>query len=182
MARTREQMLLRDKTDEYDERRDTLRQQDRQTFVIPHGYRAVRDAEGRATGEVEPDPEYKGDAFQVEGNEPAIDMAGLDAAVDSAMNKSFVARELEEKAALFEQRNALYGNNYLRFGPIMSQMLAGQTLDCNDPKVMNRIGIFVQITAKMTRYGNMFTAGGHDDSLDDISVYAMMLKQIDNET
>src|SRR5690606_9320551 len=36
----------------------------------------------------------------------------------------YVADELVSKAKLFAQRAALYGNNYVRFGPIMAQLMA----------------------------------------------------------
>lgn len=91
----------------------------------------------------------------------------------------FVVRELRVKADLYKQRNAVYGSNYHRFGPILSLILQGQKLDASDFQQMNRLGIFVQIIAKITRYGENFARGGHDDSLDDISVYAMMLKEMD---
>lgn len=92
----------------------------------------------------------------------------------------FVVQELKAKADLYLQRNKIYGSNYMRFGPILSLILEGQKLDASDPQQMNRIGIFVQIIAKITRYGENFCKGGHDDSLDDIAVYSMMLKQLDN--
>ena len=92
----------------------------------------------------------------------------------------YVAAELKAKADLFNERAALYGDNYMRFGHIMKQLLHVQMLDPMDHHAMNRLGIFVQIVSKLTRYGENFTAGGHDDSLDDIAVYAMMLKSLDN--
>lgn len=91
----------------------------------------------------------------------------------------FVPAELHKKAELYEQRNALYGDNYKRFGPILSLILAGQRLDTADAQQMNRLGTLVQIIAKVTRYGENFTRGGHEDSLDDIAVYSMMLKELD---
>lgn len=98
----------------------------------------------------------------------------------SSREDHYVAAELKAKADLFNERAALYGDNYMRFGHIMKQLLHVQMLDPMDPHAMNRLGIFVQIVSKITRYGENFTAGGHDDSLDDIAVYAMMLKSLDN--
>jgi hypothetical protein len=94
---------------------------------------------------------------------------------------SFVAKELAAKARLYEERNKIYGDNYKRFGMIMSLILEGQSLDATDAQQMNRLGILVQLVAKMTRYGENFERGGHDDSLDDLAVYAMMLKELDRE-
>lgn len=91
-----------------------------------------------------------------------------------------VPEMLEEKAALYKQRNAIYGDNYKRFGPIMALLFPeGSPLKTNDD--FNRFGILVQIVAKVTRYAENFNRGGHEDSLDDLAVYAMMLKELDNE-
>ncbi len=98
----------------------------------------------------------------------------------SSREDHYVANELRNKATLFQERAAVYGDNYMRFGHIMKQLLHVQMLDPMDPHAMNRLGIFVQIVSKLTRYGENFTNGGHNDSLDDIAVYAMMLKQLDN--
>lgn len=93
----------------------------------------------------------------------------------------FVSQQLREKASLFEERNKIYGDNYLRFGPIMALLLGNQTIDLANPLDMARIGVLVQIVSKVTRYCENFSRGGHPDSLDDLSVYSMMLKQIDQE-
>lgn len=96
-------------------------------------------------------------------------------------DKSFVASQLENAAAIYQQRYELYGDNYKRFGPIMAAMFPdGLTLKTADD--FGRFGLFVQVMSKTTRYGNMFTAGGHVDSLDDISVYAQMLQEVDHES
>ena len=123
--------------------------------------------------------EYTGDTIKIEVD-PDID-PGFERAVDQEMAKAYVVNELEAKAAIYAERNKLYGNNYKRFGPILALILDTQDLDPRDPKQMNRLGVFVQIVAKMTRYGENFTRGGHNDSLDDIAVYSMMLKELDNE-
>ena len=92
--------------------------------------------------------------------------------------KSVVARDLHAKGDLFEQRNALYGDNYLRFGNVLLALFPkGAKLETSDD--MNRFALFCQITAKLSRYSNNFARGGHDDGLDDTSVYAMMLKEVD---
>lgn len=147
--------------------------------------------------------DYTGDAFRpaairaakaVDANEGAMAemerelMAG--AGIKSAMPPQptassqplpYVADELVSKAKLFAQRAALYGNNYVRFGPIMAQLMATQSLNPASEKDMARFGVFVQVVSKITRYAENFNRGGHDDSLDDIAVYAMMLKALDND-
>lgn len=92
----------------------------------------------------------------------------------------FVPHELRSKAALYDERNKIYGDNYKLFGSVMRSMFpAGVFLESEDD--FNRFGVFVQIIAKQTRYAANFMRGGHDDSLDDTSVYSMMLKELDAE-
>jgi hypothetical protein len=95
-------------------------------------------------------------------------------------HRPFVVQQLESKARIYEERNKLYGDNYKRFGPIMKMLLANQSLNPADADQMNRLGVFTQLVSKVTRYAENFTRGGHDDSLDDLAVYAMMLKELDN--
>jgi hypothetical protein len=79
-------------------------------------------------------------------------------------------------AKVYEQRNELYGNNYKR--PFMKQLFPdGVTLQSEEDFI--RYGVFVQIIAKVTRYAVQFDCGGHADSLQDLSVYSMMLQELD---
>lgn len=94
----------------------------------------------------------------------------------------FVSQQLIAKARLFEERHAVYGDNYHRFGPIMALLIGQQKLDPLNAQQMSRLGIFVQIVSKITRYAENFDSGGHADSLDDIAVYAMMLQELDHAT
>jgi len=43
----------------------------------------------------------------------------------------------------------------------------------------NRMGCLNMIVGKLIRYASNWDKGGHKDSLDDISVYAQMLNEID---
>lgn len=94
--------------------------------------------------------------------------------------KPFVVRELEAKARVFEERNKLYGDNYKRFGYVMVALFPNG-LNLKSAEDFNRFGILVQLVAKETRYAENFVRGGHDDSLDDTAVYAMMLKELDQK-
>lgn len=89
-----------------------------------------------------------------------------------------VDQALSDLGDIFKQRNSLYGDNYKRFGPsLMSMLPAGVKIEtAND---MNRFALFVMIFSKVTRYANQFASGGHPDSLDDLSVYAQMLRELD---
>jgi len=87
---------------------------------------------------------------------------------------------LRDAAKIYEERNKMYGSNYKRFGPIM-QMLFPDGLRLKSADDFNRFGIFVQVVAKITRYAENFTRGGHADSLDDMAVYGMMLRELDQD-
>lgn len=85
---------------------------------------------------------------------------------------------LREAAEIYQQRAAMYGDNYLMHGYVMQGLFPnGITLQTVDD--FNRYGIFVQMVSKLSRYANMFTRGGHYDSLDDNTVYSQMLREID---
>lgn len=85
---------------------------------------------------------------------------------------------LRDAAGIYEQRNQIYGDNYKRFGKIMNILFPNGLCLQNDDD-FNRYGIFVQVVSKITRYAENFSRGGHDDSLDDNTVYSMMLKELD---
>lgn len=87
---------------------------------------------------------------------------------------------LHESAEVFEQRNKLYGDNYRRFGAIMKLLFPSELVVATADD-WNRLGLLVQTVAKQTRYCENFNKGGHDDSLCDLSVYAAMLRKIDQE-
>lgn len=86
---------------------------------------------------------------------------------------------MHRKADLFEERNKVYGDNFLHFGKVMKGIFPrGLVLETEAD--FNRIGLFVQVISKATRYGQSF-AKGHEDSLDDAAVYAIMLNEVDRE-
>lgn len=92
----------------------------------------------------------------------------------------WVGDRLRKAAGIYDERNALYGDNYKRFGKIMTQIFPdGLVIKTADD--WNRVGIWVQKMAKVTRYAAQFTKGGHEDSLDDDAVYTMMLQELDEE-
>lgn len=84
---------------------------------------------------------------------------------------------LEAGAKTFKQRNELYGDNYLDFGPIMKAMFP-KGIPVHSAEDWNRIGIFVQCVSKLTRYAQNLTDGGHLDSAHDLMVYAAMLEEV----
>ncbi len=91
----------------------------------------------------------------------------------------FVPDQLKKKAAIYEERNALYKDNYKRFGGMVHAIMPNINLKSKDD--CNRFGVLVMLFSKLSRYAAQFDQGGHDDSLDDLCVYAMMLKELDGE-
>lgn len=91
-----------------------------------------------------------------------------------------VPNMLRQSAETYEERNKIYGNNYKNFGKVMIGLFPkGVKVETVDD--WNRMGVFVQMMSKLTRYAENFTKGGHDDSLLDLSVYSSMLRELDME-
>lgn len=93
-------------------------------------------------------------------------------------SEKFVPARLRAAAAIYEERNALYGDNYMQFGKIMV-LLFPNGIELKTVDDWNRMGVYVQKMAKVTRYAQQYRKGGHADSLDDEAVYAMMLQEMD---
>lgn len=92
----------------------------------------------------------------------------------------FVLDQLRKAAELYEQRNAVYGDNYIRFGHVMAEMFP-DGLTIKSPHDWNRIGVFVQIMSKITRYSANYDKGGHEDSMRDAGVYSTMMRELDQK-
>lgn len=89
-----------------------------------------------------------------------------------------VPEKLSDLGKLFEERNALYGDNYKRFGDVLAAMFPdGIHVELSED--MNRLALFLQIVHKMTRYAQAIMTRGHADSLDDLAVYSQMLSEWD---
>lgn len=93
------------------------------------------------------------------------------------MRPKSVDEALQELAALYKQRNALYHDNYKRFGVSLFALMGEVRL--TSAHDVNRYALLVMVFAKVSRYAQMFSTGGHPDSLDDLSVYAQMLQELD---
>lgn len=84
---------------------------------------------------------------------------------------------LREAANLFQERNAVYGNNYERVGAVMKGFFPdGITLSSVED--FNRFHIFMLMVVKMSRY-TVNWEKGHQDSIRDNTVYSAMLEMID---
>lgn len=91
-----------------------------------------------------------------------------------------VPEMLREGADTYEERNAVYGDNYKNFGRAM-RALFPRGIECQSVDDYNRLGVIVQIVGKLGRYCEQFGEGGHDDSLLDLAVYSQMLRELDEE-
>lgn len=85
---------------------------------------------------------------------------------------------LADAAKIFEERNPIYGDNFIQHGTVV-QALFPEGVKLRSLNDHNRFGLITQIVAKLTRYCANFERGGHEDSLDDTSVYAQMLAYVD---
>jgi hypothetical protein len=91
-----------------------------------------------------------------------------------------VPERLRDAAALFEKRNAEYGDNYRTMGPVLRAMFpSGLTIKTEEEWV--RIFLLIVNVMKTTRYAKNFMRGGHEDSMNDQSVYAQMAAETDEE-
>jgi hypothetical protein len=99
-----------------------------------------------------------------------------DATVEKDQN--FVVRELHQLAALFEERDKQYGAAYLDVGKVWIALFPnGLTLKTE--RDFRRACLLMMLIHKLKRYAAGWERGGHDDSLDDLAVYAMMNKHSD---
>jgi hypothetical protein len=93
---------------------------------------------------------------------------------------SFVPAQLRLAAEIYEERNKLYGDNYKRQGYLFFSLFPSG-LDIRTIEEANRLATLNQVLAKITRYCEQFQNGGHEDSLNDLIVYAAMLIELDKK-
>lgn len=97
--------------------------------------------------------------------------------------KKTVPDMLHEAADTYRQRAEVYGDNYKRFGYVIGALFPDGVTHLKKPGVdwNSRYGLLMQMVSKLTRYCENFNKGGHDDSLQDLAVYATMLRELDKE-
>lgn len=95
-----------------------------------------------------------------------------------------VAQLLENATDLFRERNALYGDTFIKVGYVMEVMFRDvemplpRDMDSHD---WNRMDKLMQIAGKLCRYASNMGSGGHMDSAQDMIVYAAMLQNFTEE-
>lgn len=85
---------------------------------------------------------------------------------------------LREGANTFEERNAIYSNNFRIVGDAM-QAFFPEGIELITAQDHARFHIFMLVVVKLTRYTNNWGVGGHADSVRDAAVYCAMLESID---
>jgi hypothetical protein len=93
------------------------------------------------------------------------------------MEDKNVPAMLRHAAEIYEQRNSVYKNNYKEFGKLAVDFFGPIRLKTISD--FNRFAVMVHILTRISRYAQCFHSGGHDDSLDDIAVYSMILRELD---
>jgi hypothetical protein len=88
-----------------------------------------------------------------------------------------VPQMLAAAAETFRQKNEMYGDAYQNVGAIFL-LLFPEGISLATEKDYNRFCVFNHIINKIVRYSVNWD-NGHDDSLTDLSVYAMMMKELD---
>ncbi len=89
-----------------------------------------------------------------------------------------VVDRLRSAANIFEERAAVYKDNYKAVGRVMEALFPdGHAQHTQDDH--NRWHLFELVIVKLTRYVNNYDGYGHQDSLDDMIVYLSMLGGLD---
>lgn len=98
----------------------------------------------------------------------------------SRRKKKTVAQRLAKLSNLYAQRASVYGKDYQHLGQSLIGMFPdGLTLTTAEE--FNRFALFIHVHGKVMRYAQTMLRGGHEDSLDDVSVYAQMMRECDDE-
>lgn len=94
--------------------------------------------------------------------------------------QSQVEDTLRRSIDLYQERNAVYKDNFRTVGRLMTALFP-EGVPLTDGADFNRWHIFELIIVKLTRYVRNWHQGGHEDSIDDMIVYFGMLKELDRE-
>lgn len=89
-----------------------------------------------------------------------------------------VENRLKNAGKIFAKKEIEYGSIWKNHGKLI-RVLFPRGVSAPDELSIARYSIVNMIAAKLARYCNNFEKGGHQDSLDDIIVYAAMLLELD---
>ena len=98
-------------------------------------------------------------------------------------SKLTVPERLRALADLYEKKNEEYGDAYKNMDSLAMGMGLSALQGPNEERYItwDRLAILCVMMYKMQRYAARIYDGGHSDSLDDLAVYAMMLREIDDD-
>lgn len=103
-------------------------------------------------------------------------------ATNHSEEEKTAADHLKEGAETYRQRQEEYGKSYETFGDVMCALLPeGLRIEAGNRDGFVRLGVFVQIISKLTRYTGAARRGGHKDSAHDLMVYAAILEEVTRE-
>jgi len=94
--------------------------------------------------------------------------------------KNSVPDRLARLGKLYRDRNGAYGDPFVEFGHALYVMFGGP-LTLETPEEFGRFSLFMAPIGKISRYCASIKRGGHADSLDDLAVYAQILREYDDE-
>lgn len=91
-----------------------------------------------------------------------------------------VGEKLAHLGKIYEERGAVYGKDYHHTGQALAAMFP-DGLVLRTPEQFRRHMILCFMLAKLMRHANSIMAhgAGHLDSLDDLSVYAQMARELE---
>lgn len=88
---------------------------------------------------------------------------------------------LERMAKLFEERNAVYRDNFRVVGEVMHVLFEDGPPRLETAADYARWHLFELAVVKLTRYARQYNVGGHKDSIEDQMVYLAMVAMLDAE-
>lgn len=87
-----------------------------------------------------------------------------------------LTKVLDRAKATHLARVAVYGDQGYRVHGAVMALLFPEGLTLRTADDFARFTVFENCVAKLCRYANQYTAGGHRDSIHDLGVYAFMLE------
>jgi hypothetical protein len=102
---------------------------------------------------------------------------------ESLMSNESTADALRRLANLNAERDQLYNREEYAWahGRVMIELFGGSVPEMMRSDDASRMGLINQIVSKLIRYTSNWNKGGHQDSLDDLSVYSQMLAELDRQ-
>jgi hypothetical protein len=96
------------------------------------------------------------------------------------MTVKSVSQAIHDLARIHEDRRSLYGEDFLHVGEVMLGLFP-RGLTLRTAVDFNRFVLLVHQVTKVSRYAQCMARGqGHQDSLDDLSIYAQLLQHFDS--